>query len=182
MNFQLNVKEILKETFILTGKIDNEQLIKNLITFVKNNKDDGLSYKTHVKGHFTGFKKLIQNENFLNFLKIIQPNIKIVYKHNFIIQDAWGNLCKINEEVTEHDHKGVTGFCGILYLTDDGPGTYFREYDLLIKEEIGKYILFDPLLKHSVQKIENDIERITIAFNMQATKDWEDYSQTIRIN
>jgi hypothetical protein len=141
-----------------------------------------LSYKTHVKGHFTGFKSLTQNNEFITFLKNIQENIKIIYRDNFIIQDAWGNICKIGEEVTEHNHGGITGFCGILYLTEGGPGTYFKEHDLLVKEEIGRYVLFHPLLKHSVKKIENDIERITIAFNMEETKNWENYSQVTWVN
>jgi hypothetical protein len=182
MNFELKVKEILKETYILTGKINNEQLIKNLIEFVKKNKDENLSYKTNVKGHFTGFKSLIKNNEFITFLREIQENIKIIYQENFIINDAWGNICKIGEEVTEHDHGSVSGFCGILYLTEGGPGTYFKEYDILVEEEIGKYILFHPSLKHSVKKIENDIERITIAFNMGAIKEWEDCSQATWVN
>lgn len=182
MNFELKVKEILKETYILTGKINNEQLIKNLIEFVKKNKDENLSYKTNVKGHFTGFKSLVQNDYFLTFLKNIQENIQIIYRDNFIIHDAWGNICKIGEEVIEHDHIDINGFCGILYLTERGPGTYFKEYDLLIEEKVGKYILFHPSLKHSVKKIENDIERITIAFNMNKMKEWEDYSQTTWVN
>ena len=176
MNFELKVKDILRETYILTGKIKNEQLIKNLTTFIKNNKDEDLSYKTNVKGHFTGFKSLIENKNFIDFLKIIQPQINIIFKNNFIISEAGGNLCKIGENVTEHDHAGVSGFCGILYLTEGGPGTYFKEYDLLIKEEIGKYILFHPLLNHEVKKIENEIERMTVAFNMSKLKDWDNIS------
>jgi hypothetical protein len=182
MNFTLKVKEILKETYILTGKIKNEQLIENLINFVKNNKDENLSYKTNVKGHFSGFKSLIQNEDFITFLKNIEENIKIIYKNNFLISGAWGNICQLGEEVIEHDHEGVTGFCGILYLTEGGPGTYFKEHDLLINEEIGKYVLFSPSLKHSVKKIENKIERITVAFNMNAIQKWQDHSQFIIIN
>jgi hypothetical protein len=182
MNFELKVKDILKETFILTGKIDNKQIIDNLIHFVKNNKDEKLSYKTHVKGHFTGFQSLTENKDFINFLKIIEKNIKLIYTKNCIIQNAWGNLCKINEEVTEHDHSGVTAFCGILYLSENGPGTYFKEYDLLIKEEIGKYILFHPLLNHSVKKITNNIERITVSFNMEEIQSWKDCSNVIWVN
>jgi hypothetical protein len=182
VNYELTVKEILKETFILTGKINNEQLIKNLIEFIKKNKDENLSYKTNVKGHFTGFKSLVQNNYFWTFLKKIQENIKIIYRDDFIISHAWGNICKIGEEVIEHDHRTITGFCGILYLTEGGPGTYFKEYDLLVKEEIGKYILFHPLLKHSVKKIENNIERITLAFDMNKKNSWEDYSQATWIN
>jgi len=182
MNFELQVKEVLKETFILTGKIKDKDIINNLTNFVKNNKDEELSYKTNVKGHFTGFHSLVQNNDFLNFLKIIQPNIKIIYTNDFLIQEAWGNLCKIGEEVTEHAHEGVAAFCGILYLTDGGPGTYFKEYDLLIEEEIGKYILFHPLLKHKVEKITKEIERITIAFNMNDVKKWSDSSNIKWVN
>ena len=173
MNFELKVKEIIRETYILTGKINNKDIINNLIKFVKNNKDEELSYKTNVKAHFTGFKSLVENKDFINFLKEIQPQIKIIYQDNFIISEAWGNLCKIGEEVIGHTHEDVSGFCGILYLTDGGPGTYFKEHDLLIQEEIGKFILFHPLLNHSVKKIENDIERITIAFNMGQFKSWK---------
>ena len=182
MNFDLKVKDILRETFILTGKMNNTQLINDLIDCVKNNKNEKLSYKTNVKAHFTGFDSLIQNNYFLNFLKQIQDNIKIVLPDDFIIQNAWGNLCKIGEEITEHNHSGITGFCGILYLTEGGPGTYFKDYDLTIKEEVGKYILFDPLLKHSVEKIKDNIERITIAFNISRIKLWENKKDLTWLN
>ena len=188
MNFELKVKEILKETYILTGKINNEKLIKNLINVVKKNKDENYSCEKNVKNNFpvkarfTGFDTLIQNEDFLNFLKLIQKNIKIIYNDNFIVKDAWGNICKIGDEITEHNHDGTNAFCGILYLTEGGPGTYFKEYDLLVKEEIGKYILFNPLLYHSVKKIENNIERITIAFNMHKLKQWDNLTNVKWVN
>jgi len=180
MNFELTVKEILKEIYILTGKINDQNIINNLKNFIKNNKDNKLNYKTNVKGIFTGFKSLVNNDDFHKFLKIIQPNIHIIYKKKFIITDAWGNLCKLNDEVNEHDHKSINGFCGILYLTEGGPGTYFKELDLTIYEEVGKYILFHPDLLHSVSKITNDIERMTVAFNMsQISWDLDDYNVKI---
>jgi len=173
MNFDLKVKDIPLETFLLTGKINNNDIINNLINFIKNNKDDTLSYKTNVKGHFTGFNSLINNKDFYSFLKLIQPCIFTIYNKNFIISEAWGNICKKGEEVTEHNHNGDFAFCGILYLSNGGPGTYFRNYDITINEEIGKYVLFHPQLLHCVKKIENDIERITVAFNIGKIKDWE---------
>jgi hypothetical protein len=182
MNYKLITKEIPVDTFILTGKINNKEIINNLINFVKNNKDEELSYKGVVKGHFTGFKSLINNKYFINFLKTIQGNIKIICKNNILITDAWGNLCKINEEVIGHNHENVSGFCGILYLTDNGPGTYFRDYDLLIDEEIGKYVLFHPILWHEVKKITNNIERITIAFNIDQVKFWSDLTNVEWVN
>jgi hypothetical protein len=68
-------------------------------------------------------------------------------------------------------------FSGIIYLTDGGPGTFFRDLNLTIEEEIGKYILFTPYLKHSVQKINKDIERITIAFNFNEISNWQDLTK-----
>jgi len=172
MNFNLQVKEILKETFILTGEINDKTILNNLIDFVKNNKDENLSYKTNVKGHFTGFYSLIQNENFINFLKNIQKNIRIVFKNNFKISEAWGNILKKNEEVFEHTHS-CDGISGILYLTDNGPGTFFKEYNLNIEEKQGRYVLFSPNLLHGVRKIDSDIERITVAFNLDSVRTWE---------
>lgn len=182
MNFELIVKEILLETFILTGKINDSIIINNLINFVKNNKDENLSYKTNVRGHFTGFSSLVNNPDFINFLKIIQPQIKLIYKDNFKIIDAWGNICSYNDEVVEHNHGFVNAFCGILYLTEGGPGTYFKQYDLTINEEVGKYVLFHPDLLHSVKKIETNIERITIAFNMSEIKKWDDQKNIKMVN
>jgi hypothetical protein len=174
MNFELTVKEIKLETFMLTGRILDEKILNNLINAVKNNKDDILSYKTNVKGHFTGFKSLINNEDLHSFLKLIQPCIFTIYNKNFVISDAWGNICKKGGEIIEHDHGDHDfAFCGILYLSNGGPGTYFRDYDITINEEIGKYVLFHPKLLHCVKKIENDIDRITIAFNMGKIKDWD---------
>ena len=43
---------------------------------------------------------------------------------------------------------------------------------MVVEEEVGKYILFSPMLVHSVEKIKNNLERITVAFNMDEIKDW----------
>lgn len=181
MNFDLKVKEIPLETFLLIGQIFDQKIIMNLKNFIKKNIDQNLSYKTNVKGQFTGFKSLIENEDFINFLKIIQPQIKIIYNRNFQIFEAWGNICKYNDEVIEHRHDN-SAFCGVLYLTENGPGTYFKQYDLTIEEKIGKFILFHPFLLHSVKKIENDIERITVAFNMMQIENWYNLSNAKLVN
>jgi hypothetical protein len=182
MNFELNVKEITFDTYILIGKINNQNILEKLKKFILENKNNELNYKTNVKGCFTGFHSLVDNNYFHDFLKLIDSYIKIIYKHNFIIQEAWGNVCKKEDEIYPHSHSGNTAFCGILYLTNGGPGTFFHEHNIIIKEEIGKFVLFHPDLTHSVKKIENDIERITVAFNMNEVKLWENIENAKRIN
>lgn len=182
MNFDLKVKEIKKETFILIGKINDQIIINNLINFIKNNKDENLSYKTNVKGCMTSFESLLNNIDFQNFLISIKNEINVIYNKNFKVTNAWGNILKIGDEVLEHGHKGSTAFCGLLYLSNDGPGTYFKEYDLLIKEEIGKFVLFNPMLLHSVSKIDKDIERITVSFNCVEIREWDNNSNLKWVN
>jgi hypothetical protein len=179
MNIDLFKREIIRDAFICVGKIKDKELIENLKSEIKNFKikeEDNLSYKTNVKGIFTGWQSLVKNKFFLEFLFSIKKEIKLIYDNNFIITDAWGNILKKDEEVIEHTH-GNNAFSGIIYLTDGGPGTFFRDLNLTIEEEIGKYILFTPYLKHSVQKINKDIERITIAFNFNEISNWQDLTK-----
>ena len=182
MNFDLKVKEIKKETFILIVKINNQEIIDNLKIAVKNIKDEKWSYKTNVRGHFTGFTSLLNNIDFKKFLILIKKEINIIYKKNFIVINAWGNILKIGDEVLEHNHLGSSAFSGLLYLSDKGPGTYFKQHDLLITEEIGKFVLFDTSLLHSVLKIKDNIERITLSFNCDEAREWDNNSNLEWIN
>ena len=78
MNFELNVKEILKETYILIGKINNKELIKNLIEVVKKNKDENLSYKkTHP---FIGWVFLLSEVFFHAFEKAFFAFARLGFK------------------------------------------------------------------------------------------------------
>ena len=172
MNLNLNIKDKTINTFILSGKINDKKIINSLINFTKNNEDKELYNATNVKGKFTGFKSGIANKDFHSLLKLIQPAIKVIYQDNFIVSAAWGNILKKGGEIIEHDHVGTTAFCGIVYLSNGEHGTYFKEHDLIIEEELGKFVLFHPYLKHSVKKIEKDIERITFAFNCNIFNAW----------
>ena len=60
-----------------------------------------------------------------------------------------------------------------LYLTEGGPGTYFKDFDTTIKEEYGKVVLFDPLLLHQVVPSNLQNTRITMAFNCYEKKPWD---------
>jgi hypothetical protein len=174
MEISLITKILPLKTFLLTGKVNNSDLINNLKISVKNKiNNSNLHYKTHVKGKFTGFEALTQDFYFNCFIKSILEEIRVVYPNDFGIKDSWGNIYNKSDSAALHNHNGTTAFCGILYLTEGGPGTYFPEYDITIQEEIGRYLIFHPLLLHKVNKITNDLERITIAFNAEECKIWE---------
>lgn len=172
-------KKIEIDTFILVNEIDNFNLIDQLIEDVKEGvKTSSVSRKTNVTGEHTEFDFLKSNGRFHQLLKIIQPSIYKIYKGNFIVRDAWGNIYKnINDFAHPHTHE-VTAFCGILYCTDGpGPGTYFSQHDLLIKEKKGRFVLFHPKLLHEVKPYPLEKERITISWNFSAINPWYDVSQ-----
>lgn len=170
-------KEVLRETFLLTGKIDNLNLIENLKKEVLEKINiNSLHNKTAVDGKQGDWNMFNYSNYFHLFIKSIKKDIKKIYSRNFILYNSWGNIYKKGEGCKLHSHSGNTAFCGILYLTENGPGTYFKDYDITIDEKIGKFVLFHPFLTHCVEKLDKDIERITIAFNMNQCKEWENYS------
>ena len=176
-------KKIEYPSWILIGQCENMETIENLkkevLTKVKTSK---LNYKTNVQGLFTGFNTLVGNIDFHNFWNEIQTEIKIATQEiPFSLHDAWGNVLKKNEFVESHSHKGINGFSGILYLTENGPGTYFSQYDKTIEEKIGRFVLFEPFLQHEVKKVENEIERVSIAFNCRYLNKWESTEEYINI-
>lgn len=181
-------KEIKTNTFILIGNLNNDVLIDALIKDVKKEIKKGknlLIHKTNVKAVHTDFKSLSTSPNVHKFFCETQPSIYKIYKHNFEIKDVWGNIYnKPDEDYTqEHNHADSTAFCGIIYLTDGpGPGTYFREYDLLIPEKKGRFVFFHPLLFHEVKPYKYTQERITIAFNLFQLKPWGNYSHAYTVN
>ena len=170
---ELKIKPIEIDHYILTGQINDFSLINILKEKIKEKvKTSNLNYKTNVKGMFTGFKAFVEVEDFHKFIQSIKKEILIICKKNFLIQDAWGNIYFKDGEAIMHNHDGNDGFCGILYLTEGGPGTYFPQFDMNVEEKIGRFVLFHPLLDHEVKKIDKDIERITIAFNTNLVKNW----------
>tara|TARA_R110000782_G_scaffold7666_2_gene25536 strand:+ start:50 stop:604 length:555 start_codon:yes stop_codon:yes gene_type:complete len=166
INYNLKKIKIQKEIFILTSKIYNTKLLLKLKDYVVKKSSIIFSKNSNVHSARTSFKALINNDEFFGFLKESKDIIYNAWKKDYVIHDAWGcvyrnpdNYCK------RHNHLGTTAFSGILYLTDHGPGTYFPELNLTVKEEVGKFVIFDPMLYHEVPKYKYTKERVTVAFN-----------------
>ena len=166
MNYNLKRLKIKKDVFILTSKINNRSLLNKLKEYVIEKSSILFSKNSNVHSSRTDFKALINNEEFFGFLKESKDIIHNAWKHDFVVHDAWGCVYREpNDFCIKHNHLGTTAFSGILYLTDHGPGTYFPELDLTVKEEIGKFVIFDPILYHEVPKYRYTKERVIVAFN-----------------
>ena len=167
-------KVIQSESYLSTCFVKNKDLlerIKNKI--IEKTKNSSLDYKTNVKAKFTGFHSLREEPEIFEFMKEIKPFIDNIYNRVAVVEECWGNVYENNDHTTLHHHKDCTGFCGILYLSEGGPGTYFKDFDTTIKEEYGKVVLFDPLLLHQVVPSNLQNTRITMAFNCYEKKPWD---------
>ena len=167
-------KVIQSESYLSTCFVKNKDLlerIKNKI--IEKTKDSSLDYKTNVKAKFTGFYSLREEPEIFEFITEIKPFIDNIYNRVAVVEECWGNVYDNNDHTTLHHHKDCTGFCGILYLSEGGPGTYFKDFDTTIKEEYGKVVLFDPLLLHQVVPSNLQNTRITMAFNCYEKKPWD---------
>jgi len=176
MDFLVRHKTISLVTFLSQGKISNIDLINNLkkeiIEKCEQNKENHST--TNVKAKFSGFESLPHSKKFQDFIKLISNEMGYIYRGPVAFKEAWGNICDTPQhKIQPHNHEGITAFCGILYLTGNGPGTFFPEYDMHIKEEVGKFVLFHPLLVHYVPETNLKSQRITLAFNVDKIKPWE---------
>lgn len=168
-------KKIKKEVFMLEGIFKDIKLINNLKNKIIQETNTNEIQQRNVLGKSTNYQFFINDADFITFIKSIKNEINKIYPFSFIIREAWGNVYNKNDYANEHTHIDTTAFCGIFYLSDKGPGTYFPELKITIKEKIGKFVLFSPILKHSVKKCKSN--RITLAFNMDECKPWIDYTK-----
>jgi hypothetical protein len=168
-------KKIKKDVFLLEGVLKDIELIKILKNKIVNETMTNSVDQRNVLGKSTNYQFFINDVDFINFIKSIKKEIDKIYPYDFIIREAWGNVYNKNNYAKEHTHMDTTAFCGIIYLSENGPGTYFPELKFTVKEKIGKFVLFSPILKHSVKKCNGN--RITLAFNMDECKPWINYEK-----
>ena len=171
---------IEKKVKIVSNDITDMSLCDKLIEKIKLNIDPTLSYKTNVP-HMTAFERFNGDPDFHNFLKLIQPDIKKIWQKSFIIKDSWGVIMNEGDSTDYHSHEGeATAFCGVLYLTSGGPGTSFPEIKQVINSVKGRFILFNPIMKHFVAQSKIK-QRFSLAFNMTDVKSWDKTNIPIKI-
>jgi len=168
-------KKIELDSFIYVNEINDNILIDNLIIDSKKKLvESTLNYSTNVFAKRTNFDALVNNIYFHIFLKKIQKDIFKIYQDKFIVKEVWANFYETLEDHAKmHNHNQATAFCGILYCTDSsGPGTFFPQYNLNIYEKKGRFVLFSPILDHEVKPYKFKDNRITIAWNFDFLKEW----------
>ena len=167
--YNLNVYSIPRKYFIIEYQLkdlSNIEYFKNIID--KNTGE--YDYVTNVKGRMTSFKQFVKDKIFFTVMDEVKDLFDVMNYGELYLKDAWGNILQNKDSVEEHAHECTVS--GILYLTEGGPGTYFKEANKLIEEKIGKVVLFSPDLMHSVKQSDTPSKRYTLAFNFEKVHKW----------
>lgn len=175
MNYDLSIREKTINVFLLQGRIYDFDLIERLKKklLLKIN-DSTMHYKTNVKAKMKEFNVFNEDEDFYKFINLIKFYIESISKHPFFIESSWGNIYEKNTDISlKHTHRPCDFMSGILYLTDNGPGTYFEEFGLTTQEQVGKFLLFSPLALHEVKPFDYKDKRMVISFNLNEIKHWD---------
>ena len=162
-----------KKLFLIEHQLNDLSFVEDFKNLIDTNISE-LSYKTNVKGKMTKWDTFVSNKD---FQKIILSNVDIIKYfaiNSYYCDNAWGNKLENEDEVTPHHHGTLDIIIsGILYLTEDGPGTYFREFNKTIKEKIGKLVFFSSEAYHSVSKSNLNKARYTISFNFKKINEFK---------
>jgi hypothetical protein len=168
-SYSLHVLPVVKNLFIFEYQLKNLSFVEDFKKKINQevNSHDNNNFKTNVKGKMTRWDFFNKDKNFHLCLEESCSFLKIINSVDMKIESSWGNILSDNDEVLEHDHVARTiALSGILYLTEDGPGTYFKLLNKSIDEKIGKIVFFSSELRHSVPKIKIEKDRYTVAFNL----------------
>jgi hypothetical protein len=174
MNYDLSIREKTINIFLLQGRILDFNLINKLKTkLISKINNSTMHYETNVKAKMSEFNSFNEDSDFHEFLNLIIPYIKNINNKSFNIVSSWGNIYENQTDYTiMHNHQGCDFMSGILYLTDNGPGTYFKDFDFTTREQIGKFLLFSPEADHEVKPFDYKDKRMVISFNLTEKKTW----------
>lgn len=171
MKFDAIYKTVTREVnlFLYKGVYKNKDVLNNLTNKIKDNLIEKNYNATNVKGHMTSWNLFNNDKDFEIFFRSIVPDIRKLLgpQKGVHVFNSWGNLLNKGEHcVQEHNHQNIDLFSGVLHLSDIGPGLYFKDFDITIKEEVGGFILFHPSCYHEVKNFNYTKPRYSLAFNI----------------
>ena len=119
-------------------------------------------------------KKIIKNAH-LDFMK----ELHLTYEDNLYIQ-CWANVMREGEKIQKHFHSinNYDYLSGHICIQTTNTNTYYLEpyhkERFILKNNPGNITLFPSWVEHFTDKVLDDNERITIAFDLRNTDSMQD--------
>ena len=171
MEYTVTTQPIKKDLFIIEYQIKDLSFVNNFKLLIDKNVG-ALNYKTNVKGKMTDWEFFKQVPKFNELLLNIGEIFSAFPFRALTLVNAWGNIIEKGDEVVIHNHR-YNHISGILYLTENGPGTYFPQFNKTVVEKIGKFVFFSSEANHSVAKSNIKQKRYTIACNFNEIENFK---------
>jgi len=166
----------IDSVYIYTDFLSKEEvfLVRDIVDKITK-KDQSLSYQTNVKANMTSYKELLQHKDYGLFMRKSLQYLNIIYKLRsphpdqrirYDFMDLWGMRHKKGNSTLLHTHA-QTGWSGAFYFKlPDTTYMNFPDFDTFQQLQENTLYLFPGLIKHSVPKHTHDIDRISLAFNI----------------
>lgn len=168
--YNLQVKKIERHIFLAEYQFKDLSFVE----YFKNLIDKNIGtydYQTNVVGKMTSFKSFVEDKELHKLLNEASEFLKISHFQPTYLDEAWGNILGKGEKVKYHTHWTMV-YCGILYLTEGGPGTHFPQFDYTVEEKVGKMVFFSGEAYHGVKETNKNQKRYTLAFNFAEKVTW----------
>jgi hypothetical protein len=163
MEYTVTTQPITKNLFIIEHQLTDLSFVNEFKYLIDKNIGP-LNYKTNVKGKMTDWTFFKNVPEFNNILLNIGQIFTTLPFTEMVLTQAWGNMIEKGDQVIMHNHR-ANSMSSILYLTENGPGTYFPQFNKTVVEKIGKFVFFSSEANHSVAPSIIKQKRYTIACN-----------------
>jgi len=169
----------INSIYIIHNFLDDLSFLKTLENRIDNyTKEDEMAQQTNVKATMTTYDKLLNDEEFNKINIKILETLRFIYtlrtphpedKLSFSMVDCWGMRHKKNNYTVNHIHG--TTFSGAFYIKVPSPTEiFFEDFFKSVDLKDNMLLLFPGLTKHSVGKHQGDIDRLSMAFNINIFK------------
>jgi|VirMetMinimDraft_7_1064189.scaffolds.fasta_scaffold09176_7 hypothetical protein len=173
-----NQKVIYKQVETTTNLFLCERQLQGLdveyfIDKIKKNINENISYETNVRNKMTNWNCFINDVAIEKIFANMNSLVSILKLPSLKLDNCWGTWSSNYVETYQHKHT-PSMMSGVLYLTEGGPGTFFPQFNINIKEKIGKLVFFHGDTLHMVKKHKLKKDRFLISFNFNELKFWEE--------
>lgn len=169
----------INSIYIIHDFLDDLSYLKSLEdSLEKYTLKDEMENSTNVKATMTEYEKLLGDEQFNKIhTKILETlafifTLRTPHPHevlSFEMIDSWGMRHRKNNETVNHIHG--SSFSGAFYVRVPSPTVmFFEDYFHSLELENNMLVLFPGFTKHAVEKYLGDIDRISMAFNIDIKK------------
>jgi len=165
----------INSIYIIHNFLEDLDFLKTLENRIDNHtKEDEMAQQTNVKATMTTYKKLLNDEQFNKINIKILETLRFIYtlrtptpdeKMSFNMFDCWGMRHKKNNYTVNHIHGSL--FSGAFYIRVPSPTEMFFEdffKSVVLKDNM--LLLFPGFSKHAVGEHQGDIDRLSMAFNI----------------